>query len=122
MNTYNAKAITDRVNYALGLKLNKNVRDIFEDILIQVDFLLEKENEGWIPVSERLPEKEGHYLVTSELNYYHGGCWDETETGTSRSLAIAFYNGTDKIGGKNYWNHTHVIAWRELPDFYRGGK
>ena len=24
-------------------------------------------------------------VVTSELNYYHGGCWDETETGTSRT-------------------------------------
>lgn len=79
-----------------------------------------RNSDHWVPVTERLPDEKGHYLVTSELNYYHGGCWDETEKGTSRSLAIAYYDGTDKIGGKNYWNHSHVIAWKSIPDFYRG--
>lgn len=117
MNRYDLRAITDRVHYALGLNLEKHVRDVFEDILIQVDWVLQKD---WIPVTERLPEQPGQYLVTSELNWYRGGCSDETEEGTSRSLVIAFYDGTDKIGGKNYWNRPLVVAWKPLPDIYRG--
>lgn len=115
MNAYDARAITDRVHYALGITKDKLIRGVLEDILVQVDWLLEKENESWIPIAERLPEQEGHYLVTSELNYYHGGCLDETEEGTSRSLAIAYYDGTDS---KHCWNHAHVIAWKSLPDIY----
>ncbi|MBG9657837.1 DUF551 domain-containing protein [Cytobacillus firmus] len=83
---------------------------------------MEQENKDWILVSERLPEHSGHYLVTSELNMYHGGCLDETGEGTSRSLAIAFYDGTNKIGAANYWNCPSVIAWKPLPDIYRGEK
>lgn len=119
MNRYNARAITDRVHYALGLKMDKQIRDVFEDILIQVEWLLEQENNAWIPVTERLPELPGQYLVTSELNYYHGGCWDENKDGTTRSIAVAYYDGTDKIGGKNYWNHAYVTAWQHLPETYQ---
>ncbi len=97
----------------LSLMYDKNY-NLTEKI---VDMVCENE---WVSVKERLPDEKGHYLVTSALNYYHGGCWDETEKGTSRSLAIAYYDGTDKIGGKNYWNHSHVIAWKLLPDIYRG--
>ena len=27
----------------------------------------------WIPVEERLPDKPGHYLVCTNVNYWHGG-------------------------------------------------
>lgn len=70
----------------------------------------------WISVQERLPDKEGHYLVVSELNYWHGGCWDKNKDGTSRSIVVAFYDKTDTISGKNYWNHSHVTHWMPLPD------
>ena len=31
----------------------------------------------WIPVEERLPDKPGHYLVCTNVNYWHGGCMDK---------------------------------------------
>lgn len=73
----------------------------------------------WVPVKERLPDEKGHYLVISELNYWHGGCWDKNKDGTSRSIVVAFYDKTDTIGGKNYWNHSHVTHWMPLPDLPR---
>ncbi len=78
--------------------------------------LKDKSHNSWILETERLPEKKGHYLVTSEMNYYHGGSLDKNKDGTTKSIAVAYYDGTDKIGGKNYWNKSHVTAWRQLPD------
>lgn len=86
----------------------------------------EKEN-GWIPVSERLPEDEKECLVTLEKVY-----------GTSETLfGIANYL---KFGDAGYWNERKygylewdkysdghggtkmykVIAWKPLPEPYKG--
>lgn len=85
----------------------------------------EKEN-GWIPVSERLPEDEKEYLVTLEKVY-----------GTPEKLyGIANYL---KFGDAGYWNEKKyrylewdkysdgrggtmmykVIAWKSLPEPYK---
>lgn len=63
------------------------------------DFNLEKKaNNGWIPVSERFPEKNGLYLVCYEnLNCYPSKC--------------LFLNGK--------FNDTHILAWQPLPEPYR---
>lgn len=29
----------------------------------------------WVSVEERLPDKPGHYLVCTNVNYWHGGCY-----------------------------------------------
>lgn len=56
------------------------------------------------------PEKPGHYLTISNMNWYHGGCFDEDmETGLTLSYRVAYWN--------NGWNDMYVIAWCELPDF-----
>lgn len=60
----------------------------------------------WIPVTERLPEKEGYYLLTVESLIAEAG-----------SVVISRpYNGR---GGfcDVYWNN--VIAWMELPKPYK---
>ena len=60
----------------------------------------------WIPVSERLPEKEGYYLLTVESLIAEAG-----------SVVISRpYNGR---GGfcDVYWNN--VIAWMPLPEPYK---
>lgn len=116
-----ARILRDRINYLMPLVKEKHPKEVLEDMLFQIDCLLEEDTPKWIPVSERLPDKPGQYLVTSELNYYHGGCLEKNENGTSHSIAIAYYDGTDKIGGKNYWNHAYVTAWMPLPKIY-GGK
>lgn len=72
-------------------------------------------NYNWIPVSEKLPEKRGHYLITSRLNYYHGGCWDTNRDGTTQSMQVAYFDITGN------WNRTHVLAWMPLPEIYREG-
>lgn len=77
-----------------------------------------KADSGWVLEKDKLPEKKGHYLVTSAINYYHGGNLDKNKDGTTKSMAVAYYDGTDQVGGKHYWNHAHVIAWRPLPEAY----
>lgn len=55
-----------------------------------------KQESKWIPVSERLPDKDGSYLVTVKQGYVTLGIW----------LGIAE-------------NWTEVIAWIPLPQPYK---
>lgn len=55
------------------------------------------------------PEKPDHYLTISDMNWYHGGCFDENEEGVSLSYRIAYWN--------NGWNDPFVVAWCALPGF-----
>ena len=56
----------------------------------------------WIPVTERLPEEEGTYLVT----YTDGGV---TEVGSSIYLQR-------EDGSEPYWDYFVVTAWMPLPE------
>ncbi len=61
------------------------------------------ENKGeWIPVSERLPEKEKErYLI----DYEHEG---------EEYITVSYY---DKYG---FWSSSEVKAWQPLPEPYKG--
>ena len=61
--------------------------------------------ERWIPVTEKLPEKDGDYLVT----YTDGGV-----TGVGSSLYIQREDGSEP-----YWDYFNVIAWMPLPRPYK---
>lgn len=63
-------------------------------------------HDGWIPCDERMPEEEGHYLVTDES----GGT---AYVGSSQFLICD--------DGKFYWDFFDVTAWRPLPEPYRNG-
>ena len=84
----------------------------------------EKEN-GWIPVSERLPEDEKEYLVTLEkvygtpetffgiasyLKFGDAGYWNEKKYGY-----LEWDKYSDGHGGTKMYI---VIAWRPLPELY----
>lgn len=56
----------------------------------------------WIPVSERLPEREGWYLISLGEKTYGGADVD------------MYCKGWVKYG-------THVIAWMPLPEPYKEG-
>ena len=85
----------------------------------------EKEN-GWIPVSERLPEDEKEYLVTLEkvygtpeklygianyLKFGDAGYWNEKKYGY-----LEWDKHSDGHGGTKMYK---VIAWMHLPEAYK---
>lgn len=70
-----------------------------------IKFLKEKR---WIPVSERLPEASGDYLVTTKWKgRYSGNVYVETN--------MAEYRKKTKE-----WDCVDVIAWMPLPSSYQG--
>ena len=77
----------------------------------------------WIPVEERLPDKPGHYLVCTNVNYWHGGRMDKNGSssnagttdgyaGTTLSVLDCFY---DITGDWNRVCNAHVTHWMPLP-------
>ena len=59
---------------------------------------------SWIPVTERLPKKDGLYLVSvknDHLRRYSKTCW---------------------YSDKNWFARQDVVAWQPLPESYKGGR
>ena len=106
-----------------GAYLSKNnISKIVELLLADLD---EKEN-GWIPVSERLPEDERECLVTLEkvygtpeklygiasyLKFDDAGYWNENKYGY-----LEWDKYSDGHGGTKMYK---VIAWMPLPEPYK---
>ena len=66
----------------------------------------------WIPVSERLPEKTGKYIVTVGINRFGWGMFDEVSVATY-NIRTGWFVRDDKdtvIGD--------VTAWMPLPEPY----
>ena len=64
---------------------------------------------GWISVSERLPECNGRYITTSKLDNY-----TETEV-----YDLWLENGIWYTDEKDEEYEGDVIAWRNLPEQYK---
>ncbi len=101
--------------YEFGLKIMDFIENIDD----------EKEN-GWIPVSERLPEDEKECLVTLEkvygtpetlfgianyLKFGDAGYWNERKYGY-----LEWDKYSDGHGGTKMYK---VIAWKPLPEPYK---
>ena len=69
---------------------------------------------SWIPVSERLPEKDGYYFVTKRLI-----------DGRIQTDIEPFWTGADwwksefHFAGIGLWE---VLAWQPLPEPYKAGE
>lgn len=89
--------------------LASDVLEMFEQL--QGDLEQDEKENGWIPVSERLPEDEREYLVTLEKVY-----------GTPEKLyGIASYL---KFGDAGYWNENKYgyLEWDKYSDGHGGTK
>jgi hypothetical protein len=65
------------------------------------------EQTRWIPCAERLPEKDGYYLVTTKWkSRYLGNVYIDA--------TMARYREKPKE-----WTYNHVIAWMPLPEPYK---
>ena len=76
----------------------------------------ERKTGRWIPVSERLPDKRGDYLVTLCGNgepWVEIALWNETFGGRWQ---MVLYNDVD------YSDISNVIAWMPLPEPYQEGE
>ena len=58
----------------------------------------------WIPCSERLPNKEGNYLITAQPTYNH-----------TKDIRIAHWSGR-WVG----YVRSEILAWMPLPEPYKG--
>lgn len=112
-------------NTANGAYFSKNnISKIVELLLTDLE-QDEKEN-GWIPVSERVPEDEKEYLVTLEkvhgtpeklygianyLKFGDSGYWNEKKYGY-----LEWDKYSDGHGGTKMYK---VVAWRLLPEPYK---
>lgn len=69
------------------------------------DALQEERPQGeWVPVSEKLPEKTGYYLVTRK--------------------GYSIKNHVKRVGydaNAKRWSEGSIIAWQPLPEPYKGG-
>lgn len=75
--------------------------DILEKAIGIVDHFPTAYNNGWIPCSERLPDKEGEYLVTLRR-------WN----------CVTFANFKD-IKNNPHFDTNYVTAWQPLPAPYQ---
>ena len=82
-----------------------NISKIVELLLADLE-QYEKEN-GWIPVSERLPEASGTYQVT---------CMDGRIYRSTYAKFQSKLKRWELTGARAYWK---VTAWRPLPEPYK---
>ena len=98
--------------------------EILEALDMAISTLKKQEEDRWIPVTERLPEEDGKYLVTFESGYAEDygfdpigiapfevdcegfGIWQESFDPVSLGSL-----GSD-------WVDIQVTAWRSLPEAY----
>lgn len=89
---------------------NYCIRDLYEDeeaaVFTAITAL--ELTEGWIPVTERLPEDLGHYLVTRAR-------YDSNSDKIEYEIEVA----QKTIGCQWDRKNNPVIAWMPLPEAYR---
>lgn len=86
------------------------------------------EPQRWIPVTERLPEEDGEYLVVNRT-IKGKPCVYGIDTFANDLYQVDKYEFSDKKGQKG-WAYFHdeygyiedqtVVAWMPLPDAYKG--
>lgn len=86
-------------------------RDFLEMIeQLQEDLEQDEKENGWIPVSERMPEASGTYQVT---------CMDGRIYRSTYAKFQSKLKRWELTGARSYWK---VTAWMPLPEPYKEGR
>ena len=84
--------------------------------------------EKWISIKDRLPDKDGIYLVTyrsviADIRFIRIYCYsnnlskvDKYDFPRSKYNRAGWYDYDSEYG---HWEVTNVIAWMELPEEYK---
>lgn len=100
-------------NYDSYSQYNEAWSDAIDRVRARLEnFFKEKENDGWIPVEDRLPEEN---VNPATLDFY--------EYQVTANFGFGEDVKTYKYGEGHWWNgpgivDKYVIAWREKPDPY----
>lgn len=78
-----------------------------EAVEVVTDLCIKKEPSAWIPVSERLPEESGEYLVVA-FNPYSG-----------RPFVDLSHYFIGNVINNGFYKAYEVIAWMPLPQPYK---
>ena len=109
--------IYEAINVLRWLNPPRANKKSFDDFVQAIDIAIKAlEKQRWIPVTERLPDKRGDYLVTLCGNgepWVEIALWNETFGGRWQ---MVLYNDVD------YSDISNVIAWMPLPEPYQGGE
>lgn len=103
------KNLTAYVYFAAG--------SIPSDVAQALDTVVEAADRArWIPVSERLPEEEGRYLVTfrSERKAYLVGYGNCQMSVCGKKIGYGWYDLHDAV----YFDKKSIVAWMPLPEPY----
>ena len=93
-------------------------RDFLEMIeQLQEDLKQDEKENGWIPVTERLPQKDGTYLVTFKNGIKvcmigYGSC-------ERTALGYPIGHGWYSLEEAQYYAEDSIIAWMHLPEPYK---
>mgnify|MGYP004477999043 CR=1 FL=1 len=101
--TYYHDFIKELANYRLVLPVGDMMKIIEE---LQGDLEQDEKENGWIPVSERLPEASGTYQVT---------CMDGRIYRSTYAKFQCKLKRWELTGARSYWK---VTAWMPLPKSY----
>lgn len=78
---------------------------------------IESLQDDWIPVSEKNPSQTGEYLVTAVCD---NGATFTDKFGYTPTTDGGWYDPEAPSQTYTDWNE-HIIAWRPLPEPYKGG-
>ena len=94
----------DKMDKALDTdRTVENYKELLTECYKNLPPVTPKEKTGWIPVSERLPEKDGYYYVSG-----NGKIW-----------SCRFVNLMYVKGWTNSADNPPIEAWMPLPESYR---
>mgnify|MGYP001313598605 FL=1 len=122
------KRATYEDTYGTGDLSEEERKEVYEEMDNNINLfktiqcaLIQQLNNGWIPVSERLPKENGHYLVTyhewTDGNYLPK--YDDTKVKILRYQDAIFRLPVccDKQAEQD--THREVLAWQPLPEPYK---